>query len=60
MVKNVGNDNAQFNLLYSLSLGVVRYQKWIKDNSKVDVYDPDDDATKLLYAYIDYLYKEEE
>ncbi len=59
MVRDSGKDNALFNLLYSLALGIVRYQKWIEDNSKVDLYAPEDDATNLLYAYIDHLQKGE-
>lgn len=55
LIIDVGKKNAQFSLLYSLALGVVRYQKWIDDNSTLDSYDPEDDATELLYEYIDFL-----
>jgi hypothetical protein len=59
MTKDVGKDNALFSLLYSLALGVVRYKKWIGDNSGVDSYDPKEDATELLYEYIDHLQTED-
>lgn len=53
MVEECGKGNATFELLYSLALGVVKYQKWLDDNAGLDSYEAEADATELMYAYID-------
>lgn len=53
LVEELGKSDAIFNLLFSLATGVVKYRKWIDDNSGLDSYDADSDATILLQRFID-------
>ncbi|WP_431685640.1 hypothetical protein [Hahella sp. NBU794] len=47
-----GRDEALFTLLYSMSVEVLKYQKWLVDNNGLDSYDATDDATELLSEYV--------
>jgi hypothetical protein len=52
MVRESDSKNSTLNLLYSLALAVVNYQKWLSDNKGFDNYDGDEYATNLIFQYI--------
>ena len=41
LIEERGKENAIFELLFSLAIGFVEYQKWLEDNSKLDSCDSD-------------------